>query len=57
MLSFKRMTRDLYQIDAMCYGKFPEYKLHEYQRLGIQLDVTEDDKMAFKEGVLDFLGY
>ena len=56
MLSFKRMTRDLYQIDAMCYGKFPEYKLHEYQRLGIQLDVTEDEKMAFKEGVLDFLG-
>lgn len=56
MLSFKRMTRDLYQIDAMCYGKFPEYKLREYQRLGIQIDITEDDKTAFKEGVLDFLG-
>ena len=56
MLSYKCMTRDLYQIDAMCYGKFPEYKLREYQRLGIEIIVHEEDKTAFKEGKLDFLG-
>ena len=56
MLSYKRMTRDLYQIDAMCYGKFPEYKLREYQRLGIHLTVIEEDRRSFKDGKLDFLG-
>lgn len=56
MESFKNMYRDLYQIDAMCYGKFPEYKLREYEKLGIDINVQEDDKKAFENGKLDYLG-
>ena len=56
MKSFTEMNRDLYQIDAMCYGKFPEYKIKEYERLGIQLEVSDEDKDDFQNGKLDFLG-
>lgn len=56
MKSFTDMNRDLYQIDAMCYGKFPAYKIKEYERLGIALDISEEDKEAFQQGKLDFLG-
>lgn len=56
MKSFTDMNRDLYQIDAMCYGKFPAYKIKEYERLGIVLDISEEDKEAFQQGKLDFLG-
>lgn len=56
MKSFTDMNRDLYQIDAMCYGKFPAYKMKEYERLGIALDISEEDKKAFQQGKLDFLG-
>lgn len=54
--SLKDMSRDLYQIDAMCYGKFPAYKIREYNRLGIKLDILEEDTEAFARGKLDFLG-
>lgn len=54
--AFMATDRDYYQIDAMCNGKFPEYKLKEYSKSGIHLDINEDDKIAFKEGTLDFIG-
>lgn len=56
MKAFTDMNRDLYQVDAMCYGKFPEYKIREYERLGISLDISEEDREAFQKGTLDFLG-
>lgn len=56
MNAFKEMDRDYYQMDAMCNGKFPEYKLKEYEELGIHIEITEDDKEAFKKGQLDYMG-
>ena len=50
------MHRDLYQIDAMCFGKFPEYKRREYESLGILLDISEGDQLSFERGKIDFLG-
>ncbi len=56
MLSFQDTVRDFYQIDAMVLGEFPKYKLFEYQKEGIHLEISEEDCKAFKEGVLDFIG-
>lgn len=56
MNAFKEMDRDYYQIDAMCNGEFPKYKLKEYEKLGLKLDITEADKTAFKNGTIDFIG-
>lgn len=33
--AFKQMERDFYQIDAMCKGNFPEYKINDYENQGI----------------------
>lgn len=54
--AFKEMDRDFYQMDAMCAGKFPEYKLKEYDELKIDIGLTEEDKQAFSEDKLDFIG-
>lgn len=54
--AFKDTERDLYQIDAMCNGQFPEYKIKDYIKRGIKLHISEEDKQAFKDGILDFLG-
>lgn len=56
MNAFKEMDRDFYQIDAMCNGEFPKYKLKEYEDYGIKLELTEEDKKSFRDGVLDFIG-
>ncbi|TQX30540.1 glycoside hydrolase family 1 protein [Clostridioides difficile] len=54
--AFLDNDRDYYQIDAMCNGKFPQYKLKEYEKNNINIEVTDEDKKAFKEGKLDFIG-
>lgn len=56
MNAFKQLDRDFYQVDAMCHGKFPAYKLKEYQSVGIHIEVTVEDKKAFANGKLDFIG-
>ncbi len=56
MKAFKEMDRDFYQIDAMSNGHFPRYKLKEYEELGINIGMTKEDEVSFKEGVLDFIG-
>ncbi|MFD2308116.1 family 1 glycosylhydrolase [Enterococcus termitis] len=56
MNSFKETDRECYQIDAMCMGRFPEYKLKEYQAQGIELTVSDEDALAFAQGKLDFIG-
>lgn len=56
MNAFKQMDRDFYQIDAMCNGEFPAYKLAEYEAQGIDINISEEDKIAFAKGKLDFIG-
>lgn len=56
MKAFKDMDRDYYQIDAMCNGKFPTYKLKEYEDFDIHLEVSQEDERAFAEGKIDFIG-
>ena len=47
---------DYYQIDAMCNGAFPRYKLQEYKKKGIEIFISEEDKQDFKMGRIDFIG-
>ena len=56
MNAFKEMDRDFYQIDAMCNGCFPKYKLKEYKDSNIQLEISNEDKESFYNGKLDFIG-
>ena len=56
MNAFKEMDRDYYQIDAMCNGKFPTYKMKEYEDFGIHLEINHEDAQAFAEGKIDFIG-
>lgn len=50
------MDKDWYQIDAMTKGAFPEYKLEIYRKRGVEIEMTEEDKEAFRDGKIDFIG-
>lgn len=54
--ALEEMDRDFYQIDAMTRGFYPKYKIKEYDKLGIEIDITEEDKESFKNGTIDFIG-
>lgn len=54
--AFLENDRDYYQADAMCLGNFPKYKLKEYAAHQIQLERKIEDKAAFAQGKIDFIG-
>lgn len=54
--AFQDMNQDLYQLDAMTCGKFPEYKLAEFQEKGVSIKITDNDKLSFENGKIDFIG-
>lgn len=43
LLAYRMTIRDFYQIDAMCSVAFPEYKIREYQKLNIDIQMAEED--------------
>ncbi len=56
MKCFQDMNQDLYQLDAMTWGEFPEYKRKEYLDKGILIDITQEDQRSFQQGKIDFIG-
>lgn len=55
-VAFKLMDRDFYQADAMCNGRFPAYKLREYERDGIDCGYEPPDGADFAADRLDWIG-
>ena len=54
--AFQAMDKDWYQVDAMVKGEFPEYKLEIYRQRGVDIVISDEDKQAFKDGKIDFIG-
>ena len=48
--------KDYYQVDAMCNGKFPKYKMKQYEALDIDLENQSSDVEDFAKGTIDFIG-
>lgn len=43
--------------DVQAKGAYPKTKLKAYERQGIQLELTEEDKKTLKEGTVDFITF
>lgn len=56
LLAFFENDRDYYQMDTMCRGAFPKYKLRQYQAAGIELTISPEDQEDFCQGTIDFIG-
>ena len=54
--AFLDNDRDYYQVDAMCNGKFPKYKMKQYQALALDLGNQPEDVEDFAKGTIDFIG-
>ena len=50
------LDKDLYLTDVLMKGQYPKYKLHEYEKTGITLDWTEEDRSILRKGIIDFYG-
>ncbi|MDD3028627.1 MAG: family 1 glycosylhydrolase [Erysipelotrichaceae bacterium] len=43
--------------DVQCRGEYPAYKLKEYERTGVKLDIRDGDLELLKEGTVDYIGF
>lgn len=44
-------------MDVQCRGEYPNYRLKEYERLGIELTLSEEEKGVLKAGTVDYIGF
>ncbi|MDQ0049518.1 6-phospho-beta-glucosidase [Paenibacillus polymyxa] len=51
------MHKMLFYCDVQCRGYYPDYKLKEFERVGIVLPFKEGDKEELLRGKVDFLSY
>lgn len=57
LASWKKSNRTFFFSDVQIRGYYPNYELKEFERLGIKLDITEEDKQILKEGTVDFISF
>ncbi len=56
-LAMEKTQASHFYSDVQCRGYYPSYKLKEYERLGVKLEMTEEDAEILKEGCVDYLGF
>ena len=44
-------------MDVQCRGKYPNYRLKEYERKGIELVTEPGDDKILQEGTVDYIGF
>ena len=57
MASLKVMNKRFFYSDIHVRGEIPAYTLREWKQKGYQIDYTEEDLKALKEGTVDHIGF
>ena len=47
----------LYYCDVMCHGRYPGYKLRQFEREGIDLPIEPGDDEILHQGTVDFVSF
>jgi len=55
--AFETMQRKHFYTDVQCRGAYPKYKLKEFERNGIVINMEEEDAQILKEGTVDYIGF
>ena len=56
MASVKAMNRRFFYNDVHAKGEIPGYVLKEWEREGFDIEYTEEDLQALREGTVDYIG-
>lgn len=53
----KKNRSNYFFIDVQSRGEYPSYALKEFERSGIQIDMSEEDYKILKENTVDFISF
>jgi len=57
LATMKREEEDYFFLDVMVKGRYPYYKLKQYENLGIVIEKEEEDDKIISQGVVDYIGF
>lgn len=57
LLAMERSQWAHFYTDVQCRGKYPEFKLKEYERQGIHIQMADDDLAILEDGTVAFIGF
>ena len=57
MTSVKAMDRSFFYSDVHVRGKIPAYAYTYWQRMGYNIQITEEDRKILREGTVDYIGF
>jgi len=57
MACWQEMNTNWFYCDVQARGYYPAFKLKEYEREGIDIHLSEEEKKVFKEGTVDFISF
>jgi len=57
MASVKAMNRRFFYNDVHAKGEIPGYVLKEWEREGFDIEYTQEDLQALREGTVDYIGF
>lgn len=46
-----------FYMDVQVNGEYPAYKLHEFDRLGVEIEMEDEDLEVLKNGTVDYIGF
>lgn len=55
--SMEEMNTHFFYSDVQCRGYYPNYKIKEFERLGIIIEMEEEDEKLLRDGKVDFLSF
>ncbi len=57
LANWQKSSKNLFFTDVQCRGYYPSYKLKEYEREGIHIEMEDGDEELLKEGKVDYLAF
>lgn len=57
MACWSEMNSNFFYCDVQARGYYPAYKLKEYEREGIEIHLTDEEKETLKNGTVDFISF
>lgn len=57
MMAMNAMHRRYWFTDVHVRGRYPQHLLNYFARRGFTLDITDADRLALKEGCVDYIGF
>jgi len=55
--TYEKMRHNFFFVDVQSRGFYPNYALKEFEREGIKIDITEEDKKILRENTVDFVSF